>query len=63
MKICPNYGCRSHIRQQVPRHPGESRDPGFRSTDWIPAFAGMTERNGFLQKETLRRFRNHPSSP
>ena len=43
MKICPNYGCRSHIRQQVPRHPGESRDPGFRSTDWIPAFGGMTE--------------------
>ena len=43
MKICPNYGCRSHIRQQVPRHPGESRDLGFRSTDWIPAFAGMTE--------------------
>ena len=25
------------------RHSGEGRNPGFRSTDWIPAFAGMTE--------------------
>ena len=25
------------------RHSGESRNPGFRSTHWIPACAGMTE--------------------
>ncbi len=30
-------------QRQMSRHPGGSRDPGFRSTDWIPAFAGMTE--------------------
>lgn len=29
-------------QRQLVRYPGESRDPGFRSADWIPAFAGMT---------------------
>ena len=30
-------------QRQMSRYPGGSWDPGSRSTDWIPAFAGMTE--------------------
>ena len=39
----PVFGCRPRILRLIShgRHPGESRGP-FRTSKWIPAFAGMT---------------------
>ena len=34
---------RASARTNTSRHSGAGRNPGFRSTNWIPAYAGMTE--------------------
>ena len=51
MKHNPDNGCQSYIQQHALRHSGAGRNPGFRSTVWIPACAGMAEHSNASTRE------------
>jgi len=46
---------RVNVCTQFVRHSGAGRNPGFRSTNWIPAYAGMTEHSRCAHTVTRQR--------